>query len=119
MSLNFHTSENFDTLRTEIINPCDSEDLPDKVKEALNHGEKLEPRLRELYIDVMKLKLRHFGLACETGLVIKPSLFWLAASPDGLAVYPTNDKKLLSELKSLTQRDTCHPLSLFRIQIFM
>ena len=61
MSLNFHTSENFDTLRTEIINPCDFEDLPDKVKKALNHGGKLEPRLRELYIDVMKLKLRHFG----------------------------------------------------------
>ena len=26
---------NFDTLCTEIINPCDSEDLPAKIKEAL------------------------------------------------------------------------------------
>ena len=66
---------NFDTLCTEIINPCDFEDLPVKVKEVLNHGKKFESRARELYIDVMRLKLRHFDLARETGLVIQLSLY--------------------------------------------
>ena len=33
--------KDFDTLCTEIINPCDFEDLPAKVKEALNHGKHL------------------------------------------------------------------------------
>ena len=42
----------------------------------------------------MGLKLRHFVLVRETGLVIQPPLFWLAASPDGLVVYQTSDKKL-------------------------
>ena len=85
---------NFETLCTEIINPCDFEDLPAKVKEALNHGESFESRAHELYIGVMRLKLRHFVLVHETGLVIQPSLFWLAASPDGLVEYQTSDKFL-------------------------
>ena len=53
-----------------------TEDLPAKVKEALNHGKNFELRARERYIDVMRLKLRHFVLVRETGLVIQPSLFW-------------------------------------------
>ena len=89
---------NFDTLCTEIINPCDFEDLPAKVKEALNHGRKFESRARELYIDVMRLKFRHFVLVRGTGLVIQPSLFWLAVSPDALVAYQTNGKKLLLEI---------------------
>ena len=90
----FISQKNFDTLCTEIINPCDFEDLPAKVKEALNHGKKFESRARELYIGVMRLKLRHFVLVCETGLVIQPSLLWLAASSDGLAANQTSDEKL-------------------------
>ena len=86
---------NFDTLCTEIINLCDFEDLPVKVKEAVNHGRNFESRARELYIDVMRLKLRHFVLVGETGLVIQPSMFWSAAFPDGLVAYQTSDKKLL------------------------
>ena len=43
----------------------------------------------------IKLKLRHLILVCETGIMIQPSLFCLAASPDGLVVYQTSDKKLL------------------------
>ena len=37
----FIRQRSFDTLCTEIINPCDFEDLPAKVKEALNHRENL------------------------------------------------------------------------------
>ena len=45
-------------------------------------GKNLESRARELYIDVMRLKLRHFVLVRETGLITQPSLSWLVASPD-------------------------------------
>ena len=84
----FISHRNFYSICTEIINPCDFEDLSAKVKEALNHKKKIESRARELYIDVMRLKLRHFVLVLETGLVIQPSLFCLAASPDGIVELP-------------------------------
>ena len=103
---------NFDTLCTEIINPCNFEDLPAKVKEALNHGKKFESRARELYIDVMRLKLRHFVLVHETGLVIQPSLFWLAASPDGPVAYQTSGKKLLLVIKCPHTKRHMSPIDL-------
>ena len=61
-------------------------------------GKNLESRARELYIDVMRLKLRHFVLVRETGLITQPSLFWLIASLDGLVSYQTSDTKLLLEV---------------------
>ena len=59
-------------------------------------GKKSTRRACELYLDEMKLKLRHFVLVRETGLEMQPSLFWfwLAISPDGLVAYQTSDKKL-------------------------
>ena len=59
-----------------MINPCDFEDLPAKVKKTLNHGKKFESRARGLCIDIIRLKLRHFVPVHETCLVIQPSLFW-------------------------------------------
>ena len=52
-----------------------------------------------LYFDVMRLKLKHFVLVHENGLVIQPSLCLLAVFPDGLVVYQISDKELLLELK--------------------
>ena len=52
-------------------------------QEALNHGKIFEPIARQIYIDVMKFKLKHVS-GRETGIVIQPLLCWLAASPDGL-----------------------------------
>ena len=59
-------------------------------------GKKSTRRACELYLDEIKLKLRHFVLVRETGLEMQPSLFWfwLAISPDGLVAYQTSDKKL-------------------------
>ena len=45
---------------------------------------KIEPIARQIYIDVMKSKLKHNVSVRETGIVIQPLLYWLAASPDGL-----------------------------------
>ena len=44
---------------------------------------KFEPIARQIYIDITKFKLKHVSVT-ETGIVIQPLLYWLAASPDGL-----------------------------------
>ena len=85
--------QRFETLCTVIINPYDFEDLPAK---TLNHGKKSESRARELYIDVMKLKLRHFVLVRRTDLVN-------TTVPALIVAYQT----------------TRHLLTLFKIKIFM
>ena len=51
-------------------------------QEALNHGKKFQPVAGQIYIDVMKFKLKHNVSVRETGFVIQPLLYWLAASPD-------------------------------------
>ena len=51
-------------------------------QEPLNHGKKFEPIARQIYIDVIKLKLKHNFSVGETSIVIHPLLYWLAASPD-------------------------------------
>ena len=73
----------------------------------------------ELYIDVMRLKLRHFVLVHENGLVIQPSLFWLAASPDGLIAYQTSDKKLLLEIKYPHTKRNMSPTDLVQDPFFL
>ena len=45
---------------------------------------KFEPIARQIYIDITKFKLKHNVSVTETGIVIQPLLYWLAASPDGL-----------------------------------
>ena len=60
----------------------------------------------------MRLKLRHFVLVRETGLVIQPSLFWLAASPDRPVAYQTSDKKLLLEIKCPHTKRRMSPIDL-------
>ena len=108
----FIRQRNFETLCTEIINPCDVKDLPANVEEILNDGENFESRAREFYIDVMRLKLILFVLVCETCLVIQPPLFWLATSPDGLVAYQTSDKKLLLEIKCPYTKRHMSPIAL-------
>ena len=60
----------------------------------------------------MRLKLRHFVLVHEPGFVIQPSLFWLAASPDGLVAYQTSDKKLLLQIKCPHTKRHMSPIDL-------
>ena len=52
-------------------------------QETLNHGKKFEPTPRQIYIDVIRLKLKHNFSVRETSIVIQPLLYWLAASTDG------------------------------------
>ena len=60
----------------------------------------------------MRLKLRQFVLVHETGLVIQLSLFWLAASPNGLDAYQTSEKKLLLEIKCPHTKRQMWPIDL-------
>ena len=48
----------------------------------------------------------------------EPSLFWLAASPDGLVAYHTSDKKLLLEIKCPKTKTHISPIDLAEDQNF-
>ena len=95
----FIRKRNFENLCRELINPKGSDKLPANVKEALNHGKKYESKARDAYVDVLRMKLSHSVFVTKTGIVIQPSLYWLAASPDGLVIDETDKKTLLLEIK--------------------
>ena len=54
------------------------------VKSLCKASMKKDLRKEQIYIDVMKFKLKHNVSVRETGIVIQQLLYWLAASPDGL-----------------------------------
>ena len=53
------------------------------VRETLKHG-KLYKRLEMFMEEYMNYSLKNIVSVRETGTVIQPNLYWLAASPDGL-----------------------------------
>ena len=67
----------------------------------------IQEHVNFILVYCIKLKLRHRILVCETGVVIQPSLFWLAASPDGLVVYQKSDKKaIITRVKVPSHKET-------------
>ena len=50
----------------------------------LDYGVFHEPIARVQYLDIMRYKLNRDVKIRETGLVIQPNLYWVAASPDGM-----------------------------------
>jgi len=75
---------NFETLTDYFTNNAKEKNLPKTVQDAMLHGQIYEPIAREIYSDAMKYKIQRNIQVNETGLVIQPHLYWLAASPDGL-----------------------------------
>ena len=61
-------------------------------EDALKHAKLHEPTVRKNYTQYIKFVLKHDINVRETGLVIQPNLFWLAASPNGL-VYDHSDSR--------------------------
>ena len=55
-----------------------------KLKDVLNYSRNFALVARQSYMDIMKFKLNHDICVRETGIVIQPSLYCLAASPDGM-----------------------------------
>ena len=51
---------------------------------------KLEPIARQIYVDVMKFKSKGNVSVRETGIVIQPLLYWLAASSDRLITHESS-----------------------------
>ena len=79
----FVRKRNHKVLATSLLNPLDQSQIP-IVQKNLNHGVMYEPVAREKYLDILKHQFQRQISLRETGLVIQPSLFWLAASPDGV-----------------------------------
>ena len=75
---------NHKVLATSLLNPLDQSQIPPIVQKKLNHEVMYEPVAREKYLDILKHQFQRQISLRETGLVIQPSLFWLAASPDGV-----------------------------------
>ena len=87
----FIRKRNFQTLAESLLNPNLESDLPAATRDAFRHGRIYEPVAREKYLDVMKFHLNRNIDIRETGLVLQPKLFWLAASPDGLVSDKSNE----------------------------
>ena len=86
----FIRKRNFQTLAESLLNPNVESNLPPATRDAFRHGRIYEPVAREKYLDVMKFHLNRNIDIRETGLVLQPKLFWLAASPDGLVSDKSN-----------------------------
>ena len=74
--------KNFETLVKTLLDKTQS--YPKMVQEAIKHGTQHEPLAREKYCNVLKFQLKRNIIIRETGIVMQPCLFWLAASPDGM-----------------------------------
>ena len=87
----FIRKRNFESLAESLLNPNLESNLPAATRDAFRHGRIYEPVAREKYLDVMKFHLNRNIDIRETGLVLQPKLFWLAASPDGLVSDKSNE----------------------------
>lgn len=89
------------------------------VEEAMQHGRKCEPIARDLYADITKYKLKRNIIVRETGIVIQPHLYWLAASPDGL-VRDDNDASVfgLIEIKCPASKKHMTPEEILQDESF-
>ena len=92
-------NRSFETLADNLLNPKPEKDLPVAIRDAFRHGRIYEPVVREKYIDIMRYHLNRDVRVRETGLVVQPLLFWLAASPDGLVTDKSNESDYTGLLK--------------------
>ena len=80
-------------------------------------GKKFEPIARQIYIDVMKFKLKHNVSVRGTGIVIQ--LYCLAASPDGLITDKSSTPILgLIEIKYPFSKRNLHPQDMLKDKNF-
>ena len=108
--------KNFETLIENLF--VKNKKCSNITKEALNHGKEFEPIARQIYIDVMKFKLKHVSFR-ENGIVIQPLLYWLAASPDGLTTDESSTPILgLIEIKCPFSKRNLHPQDMLKDKNF-
>ena len=114
----YQRKRSFSNLAETILNPPSSTDLPKRTQDLFNHGKTYEPIARNAYSDAMKLKLNRNVILRETGIVIQPMLYWLAASPDGIFFDPTSDTLGLLEIKCPATRKNSTPKELMEDETF-
>ena len=101
---------NHESLASDLLNPKPGASLPWTVREVLNYGKLNEPKARKCYTDYLKFSLKHEIDVRESGIVIQPNLYWLAASPDVLVSYKCKSNKLgLIEIKCSKSKQFMSP----------
>ena len=75
--------------------------------------------LLQVHVDVLKFKLKHNVSVGETGIVIYPLLYWLAASPDGLITGESCTPIFgLTEIKCPFSKRNLHPQDMLKDKNF-
>ena len=111
----FIRKRNFETIADDLLNPKPMESLPQILKDNFKHGKIYEPIARKHYGKYVKYTLKHNINIRETGIVIQPKLFWLAASPDGLVSDESDDRLVgLIEIKCPKTRRNSSPEELLK-----
>ena len=87
----FIRKSNFQTLAEPFLNLNLESDLPAFTGDPFRHTRIYESVAREICLDVMKFHLNWNIDVRETGPVLQPKLFWLAASADGLVSDKSNE----------------------------
>ena len=106
----YKRQRNHESLANDLLNPKQEASLPSTVREALNYGKLNEPKGRKCYTDYLKFSLKHEIDVGESGIVIQPNLYWLAASTDGLVSYKCESNKLgLVKIKCLKSKQFMSP----------
>ena len=81
-------------------------------------GKKFKLSSRQIYVDVMKFKLKHVSFR-KTGIAIQSLLYWLAASPDRLITdESTTPISGLNEIKCPFSKRNLHPQDMLKDENF-
>ena len=93
----FIRKRNFETLVNDFCGI--KKPISNFLKDLFAFGRKYEPVAREKFEKYMSYTLKRKIKIRETGIVVQPFLFWLAASPDGLIIDQNEDSPGLIEIK--------------------
>ena len=105
----FVHKRNFEALANQLLKDSNENALSERTRDNFKHGRTYEPIARKQYADYMKIGLKHSIDVRETGIVVQPKLFWLAASPDGLITDKTGAGIGLIEIKCPKTKKDCSP----------
>ena len=105
----FVRKRSFEALANQLLKDSNENALSERTRDNFKHGRTYEPISRKQYADYMKIGLKHSIDVRETGIVVQPKLFWLAASPDGLINDKTGAGIGLIEIKCPKTKKDCSP----------
>ena len=96
----YKRKRNHESLANDLLNPKPEASLSSTVTQALNNRTLNELKARKCYTDYLIFSLKHKIDVRESGIVLPPNLYWIAAIADGLVSYKCESNKLgLIEIK--------------------